>query len=89
MLNTFRLDITTPQGSEYSGDIIHAQIPLDFGCMGVLANHAPIVTILGSGLCRLREKSGAEVLFKVGEGVFSVAHNTATLLTQSLEKAAS
>jgi len=89
MLNTFRLDITTPQGSEYSGELVHARIPQDSGFVGVLANHAPFVTILGAGLCHLREKNGTEVVFKVGEGFFSVAHNTATLLTQSLEKAAS
>lgn len=86
MLNTFRLDITTPQGSQYTGEILHARIPQDSGSVGILANHAPFVTILGTGLCHLREKNGTEVVFKVGEGFFSVAHNTATLLTQSLEK---
>ncbi len=89
MLNSFRLDITTPQGSEYSGDILYARIPQDAGFVGILANHAPFVTLIGAGLCQLREKNGTEVVFKVGEGFFSVAHNTATLLTQSLEKAAS
>ena len=89
MLNSFRLEITTPQGNEYSGDIVQARIPQDSGFVGVLANHAPLVTLLGAGLCHLREKSGAEVVFKVGSGFFSVAHNTATLLTQSLEKMAS
>lgn len=89
MLNTFKLDITTPQGNEYSGEIVHARIPQDSGFVGILADHAPLVTLLGAGLCHLREKSGAEIVFKVGEGFFSVAHNSATLLTQSLEKAAS
>ncbi len=86
MIASFKLDITTPQGQEYSGEIVHACVPLEAGSAGILANHAPYVTVAGAGLCTVREKNGVEVAFKVGKGFFSVAHNRAALLTQSFEK---
>ena len=84
----FKLEITTPQGQEYSGEVVHARIPVENGSVGVLANHAPYITASAAGRCLLRERDGHEITVKVGRGFFTVAHNAAMLLTQSFEKTA-
>ncbi len=82
----FKLQITTPQGQEYTGEVVHARIPVENGSVGVLANHAPYITASAAGTCHLRERSGNEIAVKVGDGFFTVAHNAAMLLTQSFNK---
>ena len=83
----FKLQITTPQGQEYAGEVVHARIPVEDGSVGVLANHAAYITVSAPGLCLLRERDGQEHSVKVGRGFFTVAKNEAMLLTQSFEKA--
>ncbi|OGW72381.1 MAG: hypothetical protein A2Y02_00960 [Omnitrophica bacterium GWA2_52_12] len=83
----FRLQITTPQGHEYSGDVVHARIPVPGGSVGILANHAPYITAAAGGVCEVREKDGTEKSFNVGGGFFTVSHNQAVLLTQTFQAA--
>ncbi len=79
----FRFQITTPQGHEYHGEILHARIPVASGSVGILANHAPYITAAFPGVCEVREKDGSEKSFHVGDGFFTVSHNQAVLLTQT------
>ena len=80
----YRLQIITPQGIAYRGEVIHCLIPVEDGFTGVLANHAPYVTSSPGGRLELREKEGQEKKFTAGMGFFEVAKNEATFLTQSL-----
>lgn len=86
MIPFFKLQITTPQGQEYTGEVVHARIPVENGSVGILANHAPYITVSAGGLCQLKERGGQERTVKVGSGFFTVARNEALLLTQSFEK---
>ena len=79
----YKLEVITPQGVAYSGEVIHTLLPAENGFVGVLANHAPFVTSSSGGRLEVREKDGAEKKFKVGLGFFEVAHNKATFLVQS------
>ena len=79
----FHLNIITPQGTPYSGDIEHCLIPAENGFVGILANHAPYVTASSGGRVEIREVGGATQKFQVGAGFFEVASNQATFLTQS------
>jgi len=85
MPRTYQLQIVTPQGVTYSGEVIHTLVPVEDGFVGILAHHAPYVTSSGGGRLAVREKSGEEKAFKVGPGFFEAAHNRAFLLTQSFE----
>lgn len=79
----YHLDVITPQGVAYSGDVLHTLLPGENGFIGVLANHAHYVTSSSGGRLEVREKDGTEKKFKVGAGFFEVARNKAVLLTQS------
>lgn len=80
---SYKLDVITPQGVAYTGEVLHALLPAEDGLVGVLANHAPYVTSSPGGPLEIRETSGSEKKFQVGAGFFEVAHNKATFLTQS------
>ena len=79
----YKLEIITPQGIAYSGEVTHTLVPAEDGFVGVLAHHAPYITSSPGGRLEIRETSGAEKKFQVGLGFFEVAHNNAIFLTQS------
>jgi F-type H+-transporting ATPase subunit epsilon len=86
MLPCFRLQVITPAGLAYSGEVVHARVPAENGSVGILANHAPYVTSSSGGELRIREKGAVEEkIYTVAEGFFEVARNEASLLTQSLQ----
>lgn len=80
---SYKLDVITPQGVAYSGEVEHTMLPAETGFVGVLANHAPYVTSSPGGRLEVRETGGTEKKFRVGMGFFEVAHNKATFLVQS------
>ncbi len=82
---SYHLDVITPHGIAYTGEVIHSLIPAENGFVGVLANHAPYVTSSPGGRFEVREQDGTEKKFRAGQGFFEIAHNKATFLTQSFQ----
>lgn len=87
MLPFYRLELITPQGIAYKGDVIHALVPAEDGFVGVLANHASYITSSPGGRFRIREQENPNVekSFNVGPGFFTIAENQASFLIQSFE----
>jgi F-type H+-transporting ATPase subunit epsilon len=81
----FHLQIMTPQGITYTGDVIHTLIPAEDGYVGILANHASYVTSSPGGFLQIREREFQEKKFQVGPGFFTVSENQASFLTQSFQ----
>jgi F-type H+-transporting ATPase subunit epsilon len=44
-----KLEITTPHGQVYSKDVDMVTLPGREGEMGILPNHVPLITLMGSG----------------------------------------
>lgn len=82
-MSSYKLDVITPQGVAYSGQVEHTMFPGEDGFVGVLANHAPYVASSPGGELEIRENGGTEKKFHVGAGFFEVAKNKATFLVQS------
>ena len=89
MAPSYRLQVLTPQGPAYRGEVVHAVVPAEDGFVGVLAHHAPYVTSSPGGRFEVREKDGLEKKFLVGPGFFEVAGNQATFLTQAFSASGS
>ena len=85
MPSFYKLQIITPQGTSYDGEVVHALVPAENGFVGVLANHAPYVTSSAGGRMEVRERSGDVKKFTVGAGFFEVVKNQASFLTQSFQ----
>ena len=84
MSATFQLSILTPERSVYEGAVEYVEAPGSEGYFGVLANHAALVSGLGSGTLKVRDAEGATQSWKVSGGFFEVSHNKATVLADSV-----
>lgn len=82
---TFTLEILTPRRKVFAGPVTSLVAPGEIGYLGVLANHAPLVTTLAPGKVVMRDPSGApRVLHSAGGGFLEVWENQATLLLQEV-----
>lgn len=80
----FRLQIVTQQQTVFDDRVSAATLPGEEGSFGVLANHAPIISVLGKGKARIRQGS-SEFDFTIGGGFFEMESNSATLLADDLQ----
>ena len=88
MAHTFELAILTPEKTVFEGTVEYVQVPGSEGYLGVLANHAPLVTALAEGTFTVRAAGGAETRLGVSGGFFEVSHNQATVLADAVTEAA-
>jgi F-type H+-transporting ATPase subunit epsilon len=84
MAAQFELSILTPERTVYRGRVEYVQVPGSEGYLGVLADHAPLVTSLGAGRLAAREPGGNELTWQVSGGFFEVADNHATVLADEV-----
>lgn len=81
----YSLEILTPRGRLFSGEVVHTLVPAEDGFVGVLANHTSYAISSPGGKLEVRFPSGEIRLFKVGTGFFRFFKNEAFFLTQSVE----
>ncbi len=81
MEKSFSLEILTPRHRVFSGEVISLVAPAALGYLGVLANHAPLITSLTTGKVVYRTGPGEAVTLHLqGQGFLEVYRNRATLL---------
>ena len=81
---SFKIDIITPEEIYLSGEAASLLVPGIGGYLGVLVDHAPLVTPLGKGRIELRMPDRTKKAFDVEGGFFEVAANHATLLVEKI-----
>lgn len=81
---TYRLKVLTPNAKEIDGEVISIVAPGEAGYLGVLANHAPLITTLRAGDLSVRFKDGSEKTYQISGGILKVAFNEAILLTETV-----
>lgn len=78
---TFTLQILTPRKRVFSGQVASLVAPGELGYLGILSNHAPLVTTLVPGKVTFRDPAGGtQALQSAGKGLLEVHHNSVTLL---------
>ena len=82
----FHLTVITPQRVVFDTEVTSLVAPGEEGHLGVLANHAPLITTLASGRLAVTLASGERQTFTIGPGFLDVLSNQATLLTQTLQR---
>ena len=75
-----RLEIVTPSGRAFSGDVDLVVIPAAEGEMGILPMHVPVLTALSPGELRI-SNNGREQPLVIGNGFAEVTQNQVTILT--------
>lgn len=83
---SYQLQVITPQGKVYDGQVEHAQVPGEAGFFGVLPNHAPLITSSAGGKLLVREKGGKNRAFTIGPGFFEVRKNQAVFMAESFSE---
>ena len=84
-MDRIKLSIVTPNGTAFEKDVAYVNIPTDFGSLGILADHAPMVCSVKKGILRCRTESGEELRLLISDGVASIDENEVTLLVSAAE----
>jgi F-type H+-transporting ATPase subunit epsilon len=79
------LEILTPLGKTYSGEVIGVQLPGTAGSFEVLDNHAPLVSALKAGQLKILVEKNRNELFKIQGGFVEVLNNKVTVLIEGSE----
>jgi len=83
-MKSYHLDIVTPQGFFFQGEVGALIAPGGAGSFGVLADHAPMISTLTAGPLTLTTPDGEKREFHIGHGLIDILHNQAVLLTTSI-----
>lgn len=84
-MKSFRLKVFTPQKPIYEGDdIVSCVAPGELGYLGVLANHAPLVTTIVPGRLIYTDTSGSTKSMHIGAGILEILNNCVVVLTSSV-----
>lgn len=82
MLN---LEIVTPEKKVLSETVDSVTVPTASGEVGILANHAPLISSLKPGILTVNRSGGSEKLVVAG-GFIEVSSNKVSILTDVAEK---
>ena len=78
------VSVVSPERTLYEGEAESIVAPAFDGQVGILTNHAPMLTLLGTGELRLTA-SGGDRKFTVSGGVLEVADNRVRVVTERAE----
>ncbi|MFQ5455852.1 MAG: ATP synthase F1 subunit epsilon [Nitrospirota bacterium] len=86
MANSFHLIIVTPEKRFFEGEVISIIAPASKGYLGVLVNHAPLLTTLNPGKLTIKEGGGKEEIVFIGKGFLDIFKNRAIILTELVKE---
>jgi len=82
---TFELMLATPSGWAVRDDAESLIVPGVEGYLGILANHAPLMTAVGVGYLQYRDSSGYDHILAVTDGFLEVSNNVVTVICDASE----
>ena len=85
MAETFQLSVITPTETLLDEQVSSIVVPGSEGYLGVLANHAPLITALAPGRLEVRDAAGEQTFYALSGGFLEVSNNKAILLADSME----
>lgn len=83
--NTFKLNVLTPEKLVYNGNAQSAVAHGTNGYLGILPNHAPLLTSLEIGELRIIDNEGQTQIFTLSGGFMEVITNEVTILAETAE----
>lgn len=82
-----RVTVISPEAAVFDGDAESVVAPAFDGQIGILDNHAPLMTTLGRGVLTIRT-AGTERRFDVHGGFLQVVKNRVRILAEHVQGAA-
>jgi F-type H+-transporting ATPase subunit epsilon len=80
--NTFTVEVLTPEGEVFNGEVVQVSTRTVVGEVGVLANHAPMLAALKPTELRLHTSGSDVERYAQSHGVMQVFANHAQLLIE-------
>ena len=71
-MNTFQLEILTPERVFYRGECVSLIVPISDGMLGIMANREPITASLVNGEAYYTKPDGEKILFSIAGGMVDV-----------------
>jgi len=87
MAKTFKVSIVTAEHTLLETEAVSVTLPGIAGYLGVLANHAPLVTALVPGVLTMKQEGEADSVFAISKGFVEVARNEVSVMVDSCEPA--
>ena len=87
MADTIELQVVTPERQLVKESVTEAQIPAKEGYIGVLPGHAPLLSILGSGVLTYTPQSGTRKVLAIHGGFVEVLPDHISVLANLAERA--
>jgi F-type H+-transporting ATPase subunit epsilon len=81
------LEIVTPERKAFEGDVDEVVVPGSEGEMGILPHHAPLISLLGQGVLRVK-RGGGEEQFAIFGGFVQVRPDRVVVLAETADLAA-
>ena len=78
------VSVVSPERTLFQGEAESLVAPAFDGEVGILTSHAPMLTLLGDGLLRVRS-AGGEQRFTVSGGFLEVADDRVRVVTERAE----
>jgi F-type H+-transporting ATPase subunit epsilon len=76
------IEIITPESTLFQGEASYLFLPGSDGSLGILNNHAPLISSLKKGCVRLKDNTGKELKFNVNGGTVEVHLNKVIILAE-------
>ena len=76
-----KVSVISPESVLFEGEVASVVAPAFDGEVGILQNHAPMMTLLGKGSLRLGG-AGAERKFEIEGGFLQVVENNVRIVTE-------
>ena len=85
MAGTFYVDIVSPHGSVFQGEVARLRAPGTAGTFEVLHNHAPMIASFDLGPLYITTVGGDRISFATSGGFLEVLNNTVTVIAETAE----
>ncbi|MEO8194875.1 MAG: ATP synthase F1 subunit epsilon [Gemmatimonadales bacterium] len=76
-----KVSVISPESVLFEGEVTSVVAPAFDGEVGILQDHAPMMTLLGKGLLRLGS-AGSEKRFDIEGGFLQVVENNVRIVTE-------
>jgi F-type H+-transporting ATPase subunit epsilon len=77
-----QIEIITPDSILFQGEATYVFLPGSDGSLGVMNNHAPLISSLKKGTLRVQVTNGKEMKFEVNGGTVEVLNNKVVVLAE-------
>lgn len=83
-MDEIALHVLTGDGPVLERQVSSVNLPTNFGSVGVLRGHAPMLCSLGAGVLKCRTEDGI-IRLRISKGIASIEHNEVNVLVNAAE----